>query len=138
MMVVAIVGLTLAMGLPSFLRVLHRQGIGKAEYELLEACQEARRSAIMNNQTAHLIIHPLQRTFEVPGAYPMKELPGEIIIDILGVNFVQLEGAEVADVKFSPKGFSDEFTILFHGPGGQYVKIYLDTVTALPQVENIR
>jgi prepilin-type N-terminal cleavage/methylation domain-containing protein len=138
MMVVAILGLILMMGLPSFLRVLHREGMGKAEYELIEACKEARRAAIMNNQTTQLVIHPLQRTFEVPGAYAQKELPGDIIIDILGVNFIQLEGADEAVVKFSPKGFSDEFTIVMHSPGGQYVKIYLDTVTALPQVENIQ
>jgi prepilin-type N-terminal cleavage/methylation domain-containing protein len=138
MMVVAIVGLTLAMGLPSFLRVIHRQGIGKAEYELVEACQAARRAAIMNNQITKLIIHPIQRTFEVPGAYPAKELPDDIVIDILGVNFVELESAEEAEVRFTPKGFSDEFTVVLHSSGGQYVKIYLDTVTALPQVENIR
>jgi prepilin-type N-terminal cleavage/methylation domain-containing protein len=31
MMVVAIIGLTLMMGLPAFLRVIHRQGMAKAE-----------------------------------------------------------------------------------------------------------
>jgi prepilin-type N-terminal cleavage/methylation domain-containing protein len=138
MMVVAIIGLTLMMGLPSFLRVIHREGMRKAEYELIEACKEARRAAIMSNQTAKLIIHPIQRTFEVPGAYPQKELPNDVIIDILGVNFIQLEGADEAVVNFSPKGFSDEFTIVMHAPGGVPVKIYLDTVTALPQVEDLR
>jgi len=138
MMVVAIIGLTLMMGLPSFLRVIHREGMRKAEYELIEACKEARRAAIMNNQTTKLIIHPLLHTFEVPGAYPQKELPAEIIIDILGVNFIQLEGADEAVINFSPKGFSDEFTMVMHWPGAPPIKIYLDTVTALPQVEEIR
>ena len=50
MMVVAIIGLTLTMGLPAFLRVLKREGMRKAEYEMVEACTEARRAAIMNNQ----------------------------------------------------------------------------------------
>ena len=59
MMVVAIIGLTLTMGLPAFLRVLQREGMRKAEYEMVEACKEARRAAIMNNEKTYLIIHPL-------------------------------------------------------------------------------
>lgn len=138
MMVVAILGLTLVMGLPSFLRTVQRQGMGKAEYQLVEACKEARRAAIMKNEITKLVIHPLDGTFEVPGAYPLTPLPPDIAIDILGVNFIQLEKAELATVQFTPKGFSDEFTIVLHSAGGQYVQISLDTVTALPVVKNIR
>ena len=138
MVVVAILGLTLMMGIPSFLRTIHRQGMGKAEYEMVEACKEARRHAIMSNQTAKLVIHPTQGTFEVPGAFPTAQLPGDVQIAILGVNFIQYEHSDECSVNFSPKGYSDEFTIVLHSASGQYVKIYLDTVTALPQVENIQ
>jgi prepilin-type N-terminal cleavage/methylation domain-containing protein len=138
MMVVAIIGLTMTMGLPGFLRVLHREGMRKAEYELVEACKEARRAAIMNNQDTYLKIYPLLGTFEVPGAYARKQLPGDIVIDILGVNFIQYEKTDQASVCFKPNGTSDEFTIVLHSSSGGYEKIYLDTITALPQVENIR
>jgi general secretion pathway protein H len=138
MMVVAIVGLTLTMGLPSFLRVLQREGMRKAEYEMVEACKEARRAAIMNNEKTFLVIHPLLRTFEVPGAYPQKQLPNDVAIEILGVNFVRLDGADQASVCFFPNGTSDEFTIVLHSSGGAYRKIYLDTVTALPDIQDIR
>jgi prepilin-type N-terminal cleavage/methylation domain-containing protein len=138
MMVVAILGLTLTMGLPSFLHVLRREGMRKAEYDMLEACQDARRAAIMNNEKTFLVIHPLLGTFEVPGAFPQAQLPGDIAIDILGVNFVQLERADLANVGFFPNGTSDEFTIVLHASGGGAEKIYLDTVTALPQVEDIK
>jgi prepilin-type N-terminal cleavage/methylation domain-containing protein len=138
MMVVAIIGLTLTMGLPGFLRVMQREGMRKAEYEMVEACKEARRAAIMNNEKTLLIIHPLMGTFEVPGAYPVKQLPGDIAIDILGVNFIQLERADQANVCFFPNGTSDEFTIVLHSSGGMYRKIYLDTVTALPDIQDIR
>jgi prepilin-type N-terminal cleavage/methylation domain-containing protein len=138
MMVVAILGLTLTMGLPGFLHVLQREGMRKAEYEMLEACKEARRAAIMNNQKTFLVIHPLQKTFEVSGAYPQKQLPNDVGIDILGVNFIQFEQADDARVCFFPNGTSDEFTIVLHSSGGAYRKIYLDTVTALPEIEDIR
>ena len=137
-MVVAILGLTLTMGLPGFLHVLQREGMRKAEYEMLEACKEARRAAIMNNQKTFLVIHPLQKTFEVSGAYPQKQLPNDVGIDILGVNFIQFEQADDARVCFFPNGTSDEFTIVLHSSGGAYRKIYLDTVTALPEIEDIR
>ncbi len=138
MMVVAIIGLTLTMGLPGFLRVLQREGMRKAEYEMVEACKEARRAAIMNNQKTFLVIHPLLGTFEVPGAFPQAQLPNDVIIDILGVNFIQLERADDARVCFFPNGTSDEFTIVLHSSGGAYRKIYLDTVTALPDIQDIR
>ena len=138
MMVVAIIGLTLTMGLPSFVRTIHRQGIGKAEYELFEACTEARRAAIMNNEKTFLVIHPLLGTFEVSGAFPQAQLPNDVIIDILGVNFIQFEKADEARVCFFPNGTSDEFTIVLHTPGGGYRKISLDTVTALPDIEDLR
>ena len=139
MMVVAIIGLTLTMGIPSFVRVLKKEGMRKAESELLEACQDARRAAIMNNQTTDLVLHPFDGSFEVAGAFERTAFPNDITIDILGVNFIQLERAEEARVHFFPNGTSDEFTILIHSTSdGAYRKIYLDTVTALPVVEDIR
>jgi prepilin-type N-terminal cleavage/methylation domain-containing protein len=138
MMVVAIIGLTLTMGIPSFVRVLKKEGMRKAESDLLEACQDARRTAIMNNQTAELVIHPIDGSFEVAGAFERTALPNDIIIDIIGVNFIQLEKADEARVHFFPNGTSDEFTILIHSTDGAYRKIYLDTVTALPVVEDVR
>jgi prepilin-type N-terminal cleavage/methylation domain-containing protein len=138
MMVVAIIGLTLTMGLPAFLRVTQKEGMRKVEYSIVEACTAARRAAIMNNEDAKMIIHPLLGTVEVPGAYPVAQFPTDVSIDILGVNFIQLEHADDAVVTFHPNGTSDEFTIVLHASNGQYEKISLDTVTALPVVENIK
>jgi prepilin-type N-terminal cleavage/methylation domain-containing protein len=139
MMVVAILGLTLTMGIPSFWRTLKREGMGKVERDLMQACQEARRSAIMNNQTTDLVLRPLDRTFSVPGGnFKAVQIPNDIVISIMGVNFIQLEGAEEARVHFFPNGTSDEFTIVLQGAEGSARKIYLDTVTALPLVENIK
>jgi type II secretory pathway pseudopilin PulG len=139
MMVVAIIGLTLTMGIPSFVRVLKKEGMRKAESELLEACQSARRAAIMNNQTTDLVFHPLDGSFEVAGAFERAAFPNDILIDIMGVNFIELEKADEARVHFFPNGTSDEFTIVIHSTtDGATRKIYLDTVTALPVVEVVR
>jgi Tfp pilus assembly protein FimT len=136
MMVVAIIGLTLVMGIPSFLRVIRRDGMRKLEYDLLGACKDARRAAIMGNQPVDLVIHPRNRTIDMPGG-KQETIPDEVVIDVLGVNFIDLEQADSARIRFFPNGTSDEFTILVHS-STTYVKIYLDTITALPVVENIR
>jgi Tfp pilus assembly protein FimT len=138
MMVVAIMGLTLSMGLPSFYRSIRKEGMGKAESELVEACQSARRDAIMNNHIALLILNPIDGTFEVPGADGRKELPTDVRIDILGVNFIDLTKAPEAQVHFFPNGTSDEFTIVIHSLDGATREIDLDTVVALPVVKTIR
>jgi prepilin-type N-terminal cleavage/methylation domain-containing protein len=138
MMVVAIIGLTLTMGLPSFVRVLKKEGMRKAECDLIEACQSARRAAIMNNQTTDLVLYPVEGGFEVPGAFERTQLPDDIVIDTLGVNFIESKGLDQARVHFFPNGTSDELTIVLHGGDGSYREIDLDTVAALPVVKVIR
>jgi general secretion pathway protein H len=135
MMVVAIIGLTLTMGMPAFLRTMQREGMRKAEYDLVEACTAARRAAIMNNEITYLVLHPTDGTFEVPGAFEQKKFPEGISIAILGVNFIQFENSDYARVAFLPNGTSDEFTIVLKAPNGSDVMISLDTITALPQVK---
>jgi hypothetical protein len=126
------------MSFPSFARSRKQQGIGKAERDLIQACQEARRAAIMNNQTTDLVIRPVDRTISVPGGFGPAVIPDDVNIDILGVNFIQMEKAEEARVHFFPGGTSDEFTIVLHGADGLARKYSLDTVTALVRIETIR
>ncbi len=38
-----------------------------------------------------LVLHPVDGTFEVPGAFKTAQLPGDIVIDTLGVNFIEIE-----------------------------------------------
>jgi prepilin-type N-terminal cleavage/methylation domain-containing protein len=136
MMVVAIIGLTLTMGFPSFVRTIRREGMGKVERGLVEACQSARRAAILNNQDTDLVIRPLDRTFCVPGVFNPVAIPPDIVIVTMGVNFLPMEGEEEARVRFTPRSTSDEFLVVLHGSDGSYRTIYLDCITALPVVEN--
>jgi prepilin-type N-terminal cleavage/methylation domain-containing protein len=138
MMVVAIVGLTLTMGFPAFLRAMRREGMSKAEFDLVKACTEARRAAIMNNERTDLVLHPLDGAFEVPGAFPLTKLPGDVTIDIIGVNFIECKDWEQASVHFFPNGTSDEFTILLRSGGGRVTELDLDTIAALPVLKTIR
>lgn len=135
MMVVAIIGLTLSMGIPSFRNMLRKEGMAKAELDMVKACQAARQNAIMNNKDTVLVIRPKDRTFSVPGAFDAVTLPNDVDITVLGVNFNKVEDEPEADVHFKKEGTSDEFMIVFHGFDGSYRTIYLDCVTALVRSE---
>jgi prepilin-type N-terminal cleavage/methylation domain-containing protein len=137
MMVVAILGLTLAMGMPSFIKTMKREGMRKAQMDLMEACREARRTAILTAQPVYLVFHPTEGSFEVAGQFQSK-FPDDIHIDILGVNFLQMEREETARIRFNPNGTSDEFTIVIHSDDQSSIKLTLEPITALAQVEALR
>ncbi len=137
MVVVAILGLVLSMGMPSMVRALRKEGMRKAVDDLLEACKAARSEAIMKAAPAELVFHPVDKTFEAPG-FPSAKLPDNVSIDILGVNFIELEQSDLAKVKFYPNGTCDEFTIVIHSDQNEVRKITMDIVTALPDLEAIR
>lgn len=136
MIVVAIMGLVLAMGMPSIVRTLRKEGMRKAVDDIMTACEAARSDAILKQKPAEMVFHPVDGTISAPG---MKEatLPNNVEIQILGVNFVQYEKADEARVKFFPNGTSDEFTIVLHDDQFQTRQISLDVMTALPDVEVI-
>ena len=50
MMVVAIMGLVMAMGMPSIISNSKRQGMRKALFDLTKICQNAREQAILSGQ----------------------------------------------------------------------------------------
>ena len=137
MIVVAILGLVLTMGIPSIVRTFEKEGMRKAQEDVLEACKAARAEAIIKASPQDLVFHPHDHTFEAPGFAQVK-LPDNVAIEILGVNFIQLEDADIAKVKFYPNGTSDEFTIVLHSNQGEVRKISLDIVTALPELESVR
>jgi prepilin-type N-terminal cleavage/methylation domain-containing protein len=138
MLVVAIIGLTLTMGVPRLWQGLRKEGMGKFERDLVLGCQDARQAAILNNKPEHLVIHPRDRTFTVPGDSETKVIPDTVSIDTLGVNFVELKDADEAVIEFRPQGTSDEFTIVYRSPEGAIRKLSLDTVTALVDIQALR
>jgi hypothetical protein len=109
---------------------------------LLDACKEARARAILTGTTAELVIHPIDKTIEVPGGdgpfFKKTNIPEDVGIEILGVNFVELQEAPEARVKFFPNGTSDEFTIVYHSDGNEVRKISLEIVTGIADVEDVR
>jgi type II secretory pathway pseudopilin PulG len=139
LVVVGIIGLTLTIGVPAFVRALHKEGMRKAQSDLLEACQKARGGAIINARPQNLIIKPMERTFEAPGAFPLTQLPEGISIDSIVVNDLSREQDDVVVVRFFPKGTSDDLTLVIHSDrDGSQTTITVDPVTALSDISTSR
>jgi len=139
LVVVGIIGLTLTMGVPAFVRALHKEGMRKAQSDLLEACQKARGGAIINDKPQDLIIKPLEGSFEAPGVFPHTTLPDGVSIGFVSVNDIAKEHDDVVVVRFFPKGTSDDFTIVLRNDqDGSQCTLWLDPVTALSDFSTSR
>jgi len=135
MIVIAIMALVLAVGVPSIFRAAERDSLRAVVNGIVEACSMARAQAILSGQTQELIIRPLDGTISAPGMSEPVVIPNFVQIELLGVNFVELQTAEEARVRFFPNGTSDEFTIVLRSDKNEWRKISLETVTALADVE---
>ena len=67
MVVVAIIGLVAAMGVPALNRMLIKEGMRKAVSDITDVCKTARARAIFSGHTVAVVIHPGNRSFEVDG-----------------------------------------------------------------------
>jgi len=137
MVVVSIMAVILTMGIPPFVRAVRKEGMRKAESDLLEACQKARAGAIINAKPQDLIFRPLDGSFEAPGAFPNTLLPEGVSIESITLNdFERGEGDDNAVVvRFFPKGNSDDFRIVIRdNNNGSHCAVWLDPVTALADI----
>ena len=144
MIVVAIIGLIAAMGIPSLLSSLQKEGMRKAVSDLQDVCSEARAQAIMHNQTVAVVFHPQERRFEVEntttnsvnsinpssGRTRAAVLPDGIDFAMLDINLMDFAESEIARVRFFPNGTCDEMTIVLHG-NGDFEKMSLEFSTSI-------
>jgi prepilin-type N-terminal cleavage/methylation domain-containing protein len=134
MIVVAIMGLVLAMGIPSMFRLAEQDSLREAVKGVVEACTDARAAAILSGETKVLTVHPGEKSFDIPGKGSFK-IPARFSIEMIGVNNVEVQDYVSAPIRFFANGTSDEFTIVIsdHGRDKRFIK--LDCVTSLPDVD---
>lgn len=136
MVVVAIMGIVLAMGVPSLVRASRKEGMRKAVSDIIDACSDARADAILNSKTSDMVIRPLDRT--ISGGKFTATFDDNISIETLGVNFQELKDAEEAKVHFYPNGTCDEFTIVMQSSDDKGRQIDLEIMTGLAEVKTLR
>ena len=143
MIVVAIMGLIAAMGVPSILQTFRKEGMRKAVSDVMDVCAEARTRAILQNQTTAVVFYPQERRFVLEGGAGTASgrvtsgtLPAGVEVALLTINLQEFSTSEWARVFFYPDGTCDEMTLVLLGPGEQR-KITLEFSTALVTVSDV-
>jgi prepilin-type N-terminal cleavage/methylation domain-containing protein len=154
MMVVAIIGLMMAAGVPAILSITREAPMRRAVNDMVEICHRARAQAILQGQTTAVVFHPRLRQVAFSGgtdasapvapatrvgrkAVNTTELDPSVVIEGLGINNMDYTESEEGRVRFFSNGTSDEMTLVLSS-GGEYRKITLEETTALASVRNVR
>jgi prepilin-type N-terminal cleavage/methylation domain-containing protein len=151
MIVVAIIGLIAAMGVPSIIQVFRKDGMRKAVSDLQDVCFSAREKAIISQQKVAVVFYPQERRFGVGGggagenAETVNVHSGKTTSSMLpdGIEFAMLDifrqdyvEKDEVYVFFNSDGTSDEVVIVLIGRG-EREKITLDGVTGLPVISSV-
>ena len=150
MIVVGIIGLMAAMGVPSIVKALQKDGMRKAVSDVQDVFFSAREKAILTNQKTAAVFYPRERRFGVEGAAGgggtvvnthsgktvVATLPDGIefgMLDIFRQDYVQSDWAKIF---FNPDGTCDEAVIVLIGKGGSE-KITLEYATGMPVTSDV-
>ena len=163
MIVVAIIGLIAAMGVPSILQTFRKEGMRKAVNDVMDLCSDARARAILHGRTTEVVFHPAEKRLEIADGPPDESpapmtgaprndsgttppmpsspsntkgsvvLPGSVDIAMLDINLLDFGASDAAWVRFFPNGTCEELTLVLHS-GDDWEKITLEYSTALASV----
>ena len=145
MVVIAIIGLVAAMGMPAIIKALQKEGMRKALSDFQDVCFTARERAIFSHQKTSVLIHPAPGDFSVDGAAAgtashgkaaAGTLPDNIkfaMLDIFRQDYLESDWARIF---FYPDGTCDESVVVLLGRG-ESEKITLDYATGTPIVSDV-
>jgi len=143
MVVVAIMGIILAAGIPSLYGFFHKSGIRKTLTDVQDTCRSARQKAIISGNSADLVIHPRDGTMEVAGGVDKSYSGWATSAKIEGTKLQALKinnshedlsQADEVRVRFYPNGTCDEMIMIFMSDNNELKGISLEITTALPYV----
>ena len=162
MIVVAIIGLIAALGVPAILQTFRKEGMRKAVSEVMDVCSDARARAILHGRPTEVDFYPAEKRLEIadapldgspmpPTGAPMNNsgttpstplpsntkgsvvLPDSVDIAMLDINLVDCSGKDKTSVHFFQNGTCEELTLVLHS-GDEWEKITLEYSTALASV----
>ncbi len=158
MVVVCIMGVVMAIGVPFAYHLVHKETIGQTVSDVVEVCSHARARAILQGQMTEVLFNVKERQLQVSGGSASAtesgaavaavgtvssgsglsaHIPDDIQIDMVDLNLMEYKDSQmVVPIRFFPNGTCDEFTLILHGDKGQYRKISLEYTTGLADVES--
>jgi prepilin-type N-terminal cleavage/methylation domain-containing protein len=133
MIVVAIIGLIAAMGIPSMLQMLNKEGMRKAVDDVTKLLTDARAEAILKDQTTYVAFRPADNRLD-SSIGKTVQLPDGVAMEAIGINLLDFSQTEESHVRFFPNGTCDELTLVLHS-GTDWRKITLEFSTAIASAE---
>lgn len=158
MVVVAIMGVILTIGIPAIYQLSKKEGMRKAVSEVWEVCNHARAQAIFRGSPVEIVFHPTERRFEIgsggapqsqdepdfivekpappPGSGQSGQFSEDIFIEMLDINLLEYRESDVARVRFFPNGTSDELTLILRSSKNEWRAISLEVTTGRVSIES--
>lgn len=152
MVVVSILGIVLAVGIPSINHQRKAAPMIQTVKAIREVCSHARARAIFSGSTTQVVFRPGERTFSIGGGGGTGEPPRQggkaagtsgtfhdrLSIEMLDVNLMEFKDQPLAVVNFYPNGTSDELTIVLRSDENEWRKITLEVTTGLATVGGVQ
>jgi len=158
MVVVAILGVILTIGIPSIYHLTRKEGMRKAVSDVWEVCNNARAQAIFRGRPVEIIFYPTERRFQVGGASAPQtadglelveskpspqaghglsgQFPEDVFIEMLDINLLEYRDSDMARVRFFPNGTSDELTLVLRSTKNEWRMISLEVTTGRVSIES--
>lgn len=151
MIVVAILGLIAAMGLPAIGKALQKEGMRLAVSDFTDVCFKAREMAIVNNKTMAVVIFPQTGRFGVEGTTvgdnartvdphsgktTSATLPAGVAFGDVAIYRQEYVLSDWAKIFFHADGTCDEAVIVLVAKG-QSQKITLEYATGVPEATDL-
>src|SRR5580692_9770674 len=145
MIVVAIIGLVAAMGLPALDRMLIKRGMRKAISDISDVCLSARARAIFSGHTVAVLFRPPDKSFAVEGGgsshgspyVASARLPDDVDLEAFGIDSLDFTESDFGRVFFYADGTCDEMTLVLRSHGEEN-KISLEYATGYPVVTEVK
>ncbi|HEV2393413.1 MAG TPA: type II secretion system protein [Verrucomicrobiae bacterium] len=164
MVVIGIMGILLALGVPLVYNVRHRAPMVQALRDVQEVLSNARARSILQGREVDVLFFPKERRLEVAAAVGMTnaapvvdgadnpvavnaapvasgsglsaQISDRVAIDMLDINLTEYKDAERARVRFNPNGTCDEMTLILRSEKNEQEGISLEITTGLASVLN--
>jgi len=147
MIVVAIIGMVAAMGMPSIMKAVQKEGMRKAISDITDVCASARAKAIWTQKPVAVVFHPSpeDESFEVQGGgeghsstyVHAGKLPPGVHFAMLDIEQQDYFESKDAYVWFFPNGTANEMFMVLEDNKSDKRKITTEFATGMTHVSDV-
>jgi prepilin-type N-terminal cleavage/methylation domain-containing protein len=147
MITIGIIAIVMGLGVPTLVRMFHKEPLRQATTDIIEVAANARAMAILRGEMTELRFNPSERSISAGGGgggsgegktlrdRNSAQWSESISLEMLDVNFLEHKNAEYARVRFFPNGTCDELTVILKNDQNEYRMLSWEITTGLASIE---